>query len=218
VTTRLLLERSSGSLVQLASAGPEPDLDDADLVRAFCRGEAWASRAIWTRHAPMVFRLLERALGPRGEAADLTQDVFLTTFARLPTLRDIDALRSFIYSVALRTLKWELRRRRVRRILHLSPTGQLPDVPVRPLDSEARQILTRFYALLDQLSAHERTAFVLRHMEGFKLEEMAEQMGVSLATAKRWLGRASQRVSALVEADAELSSYGHERGVPDAWR
>ena len=46
-----------------------------------------------------------------------------------------------------------------------------------------------------------RTAFVLRHMEGLKLEEVADGMGVSLATVKRWIGRASQDVSALVEDD-----------------
>jgi len=210
------LERRSASLVQLVTPGAEPNVDDADLVRSFSKGESWAARAIWTRHAPMVYRLLERSLGPGGDAADLTQDVFLSTFARLPTLRDIGALRSFIYSVALRTLKWELRRRRVRRILHLSPDGQLPELPVRPADSEARQILARFYALLDRLGTNERTAFVLRHMEGFKLEEIAEHMGVSLATAKRWVSRGSERVSALVEDDRELASYARERGVRGA--
>lgn len=163
----------------------------------------------------MVHRLLERTLGPSGDASDLTQEVFLSTFARLPGLRDAGALRSFIYSVALRTLKWELRRRRVRRILQLSPGGRLPDVPVSAPDSEARQILMRFYALLDQLGVNERTAFVLRHMEGFKLEEIAERLGVSLATVKRWVSRASQRVSALVETDGVLSSYARERGVFD---
>jgi RNA polymerase sigma-70 factor, ECF subfamily len=212
------LERRSGSIVQLVTSEAEPDFDDAALVRAYSKGEGWAARAIWTRHAPMVYRLLERALGPNGEAADLTQDVFLSTFAGLPTLRDIGALRSFIYSIALRTLKWELRRRRVRRILHLSPSGQLPEVPVRAADSEARQILMRFYALLDKLGTNERTAFVLRHMEGFKLEEIAEHLGVSLATAKRWLSRGTQGVSALVEADRELSNYARERGVFNARR
>jgi RNA polymerase sigma-70 factor (ECF subfamily) len=73
----------------------------------------------------------------------------------------------------------------------------------------------RFYALLDQLGSNERTAFVLRHMEGCKLEEVAERMGVSLATVKRWVSRASQRVSVLVEADGVLSSYARERGVFD---
>lgn len=200
-----------GSLIQLVKPGPEPDLDDADLVNAFCKGDDSAARAIWTRHAPMVFRVVERTLGPDADAEDLTQDVFLRTFAKLRYLRDRAALRSFIYSIALRTLKWELRRRRVRRILHLSSTGRLPEVPVRGTDSEARQILTRFYALLDQLGASERTAFVLRHMEGFKLEEVADQMEVSLATVKRLVGRASASVSTLVEADHELSNYFREQ-------
>jgi RNA polymerase sigma-70 factor (ECF subfamily) len=161
----------------------------------------------------MVYRLLERALGPDGEADDLTQDVFLRSFARLHTLRESHALRSFIYSVAVRILKWELRRRRVRRILRLPPTGHLPDLPVRPVDSEARQILTRFYSLLDQLGTNERTAFVLRHMEGFKLEEIAEHMGLSLATVKRLLRRGTEKVSVFVDGDHELSSYVRERGV-----
>jgi RNA polymerase sigma-70 factor (ECF subfamily) len=193
------------SPVQLIAAGTER-VPDAELVRAFRKGEEWAARAIWRRHAPMVFRLLERGLGPGGEAEDLTQDVFLSSFAGIPQLRDGDALRSFIYSVALRTLKWELRRRRVRRILHLSDSGQLPDLPVRGSDSEARQLLAHFYALLEKLPVNDRAAFVLRHMEGLKLEEIAERMGVSLATVKRWVGRASREVSALVEADPELSA------------
>ncbi len=207
------MERKLGSLVRLVPSGSEPALGDAELVRAFADGEGWAARAIWTRHAPMVHRLFERALGPNGDAEDLTQDVFLRTFARLPGLRDHDALRSFVYSVALRTLKWELRRRRVRRILHLTPSGHLPELPVRESDSEARQLLLRFYALLDDLGADERTAFVLRHMEELKLTEVAELMGISLATAKRWIVRGSRRVSALVEADRELSTYlGERRG------
>jgi RNA polymerase sigma-70 factor, ECF subfamily len=207
---------SSGSLVRLVIPEEESDRDDADLVRAFTNGEPWAARAIWTRHAPMVFRLLERALGPDGEAEDLTQDTFLATFAALPSLRDPTALRSFVYSVALRTLKWALRRRRVRRILQLSASGDPPEVASPAADSESRQILLRFYTLLDRLSANERSAFVLRYMEGFKLEEMSVQLGVSLATTKRWVSRSSQKVSALVAADRELSSYLGEKGICDA--
>ena len=59
--------------------------DDAGLVRAFSNGESWAAREIWNRHAPMVQRLLERALGPNGEADDLMQEVFVRIFATLPS-------------------------------------------------------------------------------------------------------------------------------------
>jgi RNA polymerase sigma-70 factor (ECF subfamily) len=210
------LKRRLGSPLQLVTPEAEPDLDDAALVRAFSNGEEWAAHAIWTRHAPMVYRLLERALGPNGEAEDMTQDVFLSTFSRLPGLRDSGALRSFIYSIALRTLKWQLRSRRVRRIIHLAPNGQPPEVPVRAADSEARQILVRFYALLDGLTVNERTAFVLRHMEGLKLEEAADRMGVSLATVKRLVARGTQNVSALVASDRELASYFREMRGLDA--
>jgi RNA polymerase sigma-70 factor (ECF subfamily) len=188
------------------------------LVRAFVNAEGWAASAIWRRYAPMVFGLLERALGPNGEAEDLTQDVFLVTFAKLPALRESEALRSFIYSVALRTLKWELRRRRVRRILRLSENGQLPETPVRGTEGDARQVLARFYALLEQLGVDDRAAFVLRYMEGLKLEEIAERMGVSLATVKRRVARASRHVSALVDGDPELSARAGDRGGFDGRR
>jgi DNA-directed RNA polymerase specialized sigma24 family protein len=87
-------KRRLGSPLQLVTPEAEPDLDDAALVRAFTQGEDWAAQAIWTRHVPMVYRLLERALGPNGEAEDLTQDVFLSTFAGLPDLREVAILRA----------------------------------------------------------------------------------------------------------------------------
>jgi RNA polymerase sigma-70 factor, ECF subfamily len=215
-TAEMLGSSTSKSAVAVApvvASAADQSRDDVELVSAFLAGESWAARAIWTRHAPMVFRLLERALGPNGDADDVTQEVFLNTFTRLPTLRDRHALQSFIYSVAVRTLKWELRRRKVRRILQLSPTGRVPDLPVRAADSESRQILERFYLLLDRLGANERSAFVLRYMEGLKLEEVAGRMGVSLATAKRWVSRSSTSVSALVAADRDLANYAHDLGL-----
>lgn len=206
------MPRRSSLPVELVASTPEPVRSDADLVRAFVDGEAWAARAIWNRHAAMVFRLIDRTLGPAAEAEDLTQEVFVQTFAKLPGLREPNALRSFVYSVSIRTLKWELRRRRVRRILRLSDPAQLPEVAVKGEDGEAREMLTRFYRVLDALGASDRTVFVLRYMEELRLEEIAARMEVSLATAKRWLKRATGEVSSRVDADEELTSYLRERG------
>jgi RNA polymerase sigma factor (sigma-70 family) len=52
-------------------------------------------------------------------------------------------------------------------------------------DFDAREALTRFYALLDHFSASDRAACVLRNIEGMDLEEVAQALGVSLATVKR---------------------------------
>lgn len=199
-------------LVAKAQAAPSSEA----LVQALVAGERWATDLTWEQHAPMVFRLLERSLGPSGEAEDLTQDVFLRVFSRVHTLKDPNALRSFIYSVAVRILKWELRRRRVRRFLTLSPAGELPELPVRGADAEARQLLKRFYAVLERLSSDERMFFTLRHLEGLTVREMAETTALSAATVKRRLARAQQRVSALVAEDSGLAHYVDQLGASHA--
>lgn len=199
--------RASMRLVRSEDRAP----DSQALVRALARGERWAQELLWEQHSPMVFRLMERGLGPRGDAEDLTQEVFLQVYSKIGTLRKPDALRSFIYSVALRQMKWELRRRRVRKFLTLSSTGEVPDVAVRGVSSEVRQILSRFYEVLDQLSVSERTAFILRHLEGMTIKEGAAAMEVSTATFKRRLRDAAERVSELVESDGALSSYWMEQ-------
>jgi RNA polymerase sigma-70 factor (ECF subfamily) len=206
--------RLVGGVTGAAGAVGQPP-EDPELVDALSAGEKWAATAIWNKHAPMVFRFLHRALGPAVEVDDLAQDVFLVVLTRAQDIRDRTALRSFIFSVAVRTLKWELRRRRVRSIFQLTSMGDLPDHPVPSLDAEARQALRRFYAILDQLSAEDRTAFALRHLEGLKLEEVAEALGTSLATAKRRLQRASSVVSRHVDADPALAHYARMAGGCD---
>jgi RNA polymerase sigma-70 factor (ECF subfamily) len=146
-------------------------------------------------------------MGPEVEAEDLTQDIFLRVFARVHTLKNPDAFGDFVLSIALRVIKWQLRQRRVRRILRLADDGHVPEVPVRGLDPEARQALRRFYCLLDSLPGDERTVFVLRHIEGLELLALAEAIGMSLATAKRRLHRATVRMAELTRGDSALAAY-----------
>jgi RNA polymerase sigma-70 factor, ECF subfamily len=203
-------DRSARPL-KLVSASPAVEArrrSDADLVYALRAGEPGAAQAIWDRHSATAHRFLLRALGhPSDEVEDLTQEVFLRVFTRAAVIREPAALREFIVSVAVRVLKWELRRRWVRRVVRLSAGGQLPEVAVPGGDHEARQALARCYAILDRLSTRERLAFVLRYLEDMTMDEVAEQLGTSLSTAKRAVGRATALVSAQVGQDANLRDY-----------
>jgi RNA polymerase sigma-70 factor (ECF subfamily) len=194
----------------LALAGEPARADDHELVRALRAGEAWAASAVWNAYASRVFRIAARVLGSDSDAEDITQDVLARVFSGIGSLRDPGALESFVISVALRMVKRELQRRRVRRILRLSDTGHLPEFPVDAPDSEARDAITWLYAILDQLSAEERTAFVLRHVETMGLAEIAAAMGLSLATVKRRLDRATERV-ARADPDGTFGTYGLQK-------
>jgi RNA polymerase sigma-70 factor (ECF subfamily) len=178
---------------------------DRELVTALLARDPRAAAQTWRKYAPRVFGVVERTLGLASDAEDITQDVFLRVFSRVHTLREPDAFGSFVLSVALRVIKWQLRRRRVRKILHLME--EVPDLPVPSLDIEARGTLRRFYDVLDTLPADERFVFALRHVEGMTLQEIADLSGVSLSTAKRRLRRATLRVSKKTQADPTLSHY-----------
>ena len=180
---------------------------DADLVHALRAGDPDAPAALWARYSPSVGRVLAKALGPTLEIEDLTQEVFLRVFGRLPSLRDPSALRAFVLAVAMNVLKWELRRRWVGRKVRLSVTGTLPDIESTSVDTEARHALRRCYRIFDTLPATERLAFVLRYMEGMTIEEVASALSVSTSTAKRWVNRGAAKIADQVAGDPGLRKY-----------
>jgi RNA polymerase sigma-70 factor, ECF subfamily len=190
-------------LVTPATGTPEAT-SDVDLAHALIAGEPGAAQLCWDRYAPLVHRIVSRALGPEAEVEDVTQEIFYRLFTRIRSLRKPEALRSFVVSFALRIVKWELRRRRARRWLTLSETGEVPDDQLLFVTADTRYVLRRLYRLLDQLATRDRLVLVLRHVEGMTLEEIAEALGISLATVKRSLRHASQRLSVLVDSDMAL--------------
>jgi RNA polymerase sigma-70 factor (ECF subfamily) len=184
-----------------ASADSAEAARDLELARALIDGASNAPELAWERYAPLVHRIVSRAIGPDAEVEDVTQEIFYRLFSRIGTLRKPEALRSFVISFAIRIVKWELRRRRARRWLTLSETGDVPDEQLMVMDAESRYSLRRLYSLLDRLGTRERLVLVLRHVEGMTLEEIAEAMELSLATVKRGLRRASLRVSQMIDSD-----------------
>ncbi len=204
-----------------AAAAPKPRLasvhrlplgaaDDATLARAVAAGDEAAATAVWTRHAPLVRSVLRRSLGPYGDVEDAVQEVFLRFFRQVGELRDPSALRSFLVGIAMHVAVSALRRRRVRRWLRLTDSGVVPEPPAaagRDRGDEAREAMRRLYAILDRLDDAGRLTFVLRHVEGLELAEVAEALSVSLATTKRRLAKVTARVLAMIERDPVLPEY-----------
>lgn len=62
------------------------------------------------------------------------------------------------------------------------------------LSPEDGTFMSEVYRILDGIPACERLAWSLRHVEGERLEDVAEHRGCSLATAKRWIASAAARI------------------------
>lgn len=193
--------------------GTDPrDVSDGELATGLIAGEGWAVAQTWHRFAPMVLMMAERCLGSRSEAEDLAQEVFHLVFRKVGTLRDPDALRSFVYSFAIRKMKGELRRKKVRSWLLLDQPEAIAEMGTGTLDVESRDLLRRFHALLDRLTPRDRLVFILRRMEAMTVEEIASHMDLSTSTVKRSLIHSSERLTTWIEADRGLASALAQKG------
>jgi RNA polymerase sigma-70 factor (ECF subfamily) len=203
-------------------ADPPPLLDDRGreqggrsldtaLAEALIRGEGQAPYQAWQRFEPLARGYLQRMVGPGADEDDLCQEVFLRFFARVHTLRDPNAVRSFLFAVCLRVSRKELRRRWLRRWLRLTEDGTLPErVPDgdvargREGGVEARDAVARYYAILDAVGGQGRSLFVARYIEGLELTEVARAHGLSVSTTQRRLARVAKRIQAMVRRDPLL--------------
>jgi RNA polymerase sigma-70 factor (ECF subfamily) len=185
---------------------------DAALARALIRGEGQAPYQAWQRFESVVRGSLQRLVGPGVDEDDLCQEVFLRFFARVHTLRDPAAVRSFLFAVCLRVSRKELRRRWLRRWLRLTDDGTLPErvsegalARDREGGMEARDAVVRYYAILDAVGGQGRSLFVARYIEGLELMEVARLHGLSVSTTQRRLGRVAKRIQAMVRRDPLLA-------------
>ena len=174
---------------------PEPA--DVELVERAQRGDSWAEEALFRRHVGRVAQVAQRLLGRTAEAEDVIQDSFVIALEQLPKLREGSAFRAWLLRIVVHQAHRRYRKRRM-----LTRLGFVSHDDVDTLSGQAREDtdpelkaeLKKLDGLLLQLSTKERFAWVLRYVEGYQLDEVAAACDCSLATVKRWIARADERV------------------------
>jgi RNA polymerase sigma-70 factor, ECF subfamily len=178
---------------------------DEELLALARRGDtAAAASAVYGRFSQDVNRLVWRVLGADAEHDDVVHQTFVQIISGLAKVRDAERLGAWVTSVCVKTVRTEIRRRRVRRFFHTGP-AEITRIAAPVEDHEARGLLERVYALLDTLPANERIAFVLRYVEEQPLLEIAQACDCSLATIKRRLSKAEKRFTQLAQRDAAIA-------------
>jgi RNA polymerase sigma-70 factor (ECF subfamily) len=139
---------------------------------------------LFRRYAPYVAGVAARLLGRDDhEVEDVVQDVFWIASRRLHRIHSLEAARPWLVTVAVRVVRKRLRRRKWRQLFQREP--EAVEVPATGTTAEEYALLQRMYRVLDTVRAEDRLAWLLRHVEQERLEDVALACGCSLATAKR---------------------------------
>ena len=176
---------------------------DAELVIRARSGDSWAEEMIYRRHVGRVASVARRLLRDPVEAADVVQDTFLVAFSRLATLATPAALPGWLGQIAVSRVHRRWRWRRLRFWSATDAGESLADVASPDLDPAARAELALLDARLTALPAKLRVPWVLRHVVGYSLDEVAVACACSLASVKRHLARADLALAITITGEVE---------------
>jgi RNA polymerase sigma-70 factor (ECF subfamily) len=148
-----------------------------------------------------LFHVAYRMLGDSAEAADVVQEVFLKVFRNISGFKGESALRTWIFRIAfseiLNRLRWWKRRHRSATVsldddhdgrgsgLSVTDTSPGPEQALQSREQERAIQLA-----LGTLSSEHRSIIVLRDIEGFSYNEIADVLGISIGTVKSRIARA----------------------------
>ncbi len=149
--------------------------------------------AAFRRWAPYIGGVVTRILGPGTHVDDVVQDVFVDAYRAYDRLRDQDALRPWLTTIAVRRARRALKRRRLRRFIGLDAVSEIPDT--YSMQPERRVQLVAVYRVLDRMDAESRIAWVLRHVQGETLLEVARLCDCSRATAHRRISKVADALA-----------------------
>jgi RNA polymerase sigma-70 factor, ECF subfamily len=179
------------------------DLDD-EIVERAARGDRGAMEALLQRHFDFVRRRLYRFLGPDRDLDDLVQTVLVKIVSSLPSARLNGPVQGWIAGICVHVARDHLRRRRVRRIVASEAEGGY-DVEQHPAAGDmegrirARARLDLLFRALDTLSPEQRLAFVLHHIDGHAVAEVAKLMDAALSTTRLRLYFGKKKIVAALE-------------------
>jgi len=180
--------------------------DETAVARART-GDADAFRVLVERHSRALFRLAYRMTGNEQDAEDVVQESFLRAYRQLSRFDERASFRTWICRIAL-NCSLDVVRRRKRRSEQTGPGDAQGEVPMQSLPARgptpdriamSGQARDRIAAAMGELSAAERTAFVLRHFEGMCINDVSRVLGCQPGAAKHSVFRAVQKLRRALE-------------------
>jgi RNA polymerase sigma-70 factor (ECF subfamily) len=157
------------------------------------------------QHRPLIFRFLLASLRDVDIAETLTQECFLKAYRNRLRFRGESTPRTWLMRIAVNLQKDHWRNRRMQFWRHTQVNAIDPDMASDWLPSSecspedrvlARERVGQVWKAVEDLSARQRTVFLLRYVEELELREIAQSTGLNEGTVKLHLARAVARVRA----------------------
>ncbi|HLH36681.1 MAG TPA: sigma-70 family RNA polymerase sigma factor [Alloacidobacterium sp.] len=176
--------------------------DDHALIRAVLAGDKDAYGQLVMRHSQSVFRVAFRITENEADAEEVVQESFFRGYRKLESFDARASFQTWIYRIAMNCALDVLNKRKSHAAMPIAEEYDGEQATVQLADGAAgperlllsRQIEALRQTAMEKLTATERVAFVLRHMEDRSTEEIAAALGIAPNSAKQAVFRAVQKL------------------------
>lgn len=173
--------------------------NDHSVVQAVLGGNKDAYGALVRAHSAAVFRVAVRIVGNEADAEEVVQETFLRGYQRLGSFQHRSGFGTWIYRIAVNCALDRIQQPEIEAEFRYGEEGERT-VQVATQDASperlllSREIRGAQQQAMQRLTATEKTAFVLRHLEDRSMNEIAEVLGIEPNAAKQAVYRAVQKL------------------------
>jgi RNA polymerase sigma-70 factor (ECF subfamily) len=178
-------------------------ISDAECVRRVQRGETDAFETLIRRHEKTIFNLAYRMLGDTEEAAEVSQEVFLSAFRAAGQFRGDANFSTWLYRIAINhaSTRRKTLNSRQRKVVPIESADSLHDPEPGPLEIlEQQEIREKVQFALNQLEPDEAAVILLRDLQDVPYNEVAHVLEIPVGTVKSRLHRARQALKSRLQS------------------
>jgi RNA polymerase sigma-70 factor (ECF subfamily) len=162
--------------------------DDFSLIKRFIDGDELVFSELLKRHKEKVRNIIYLTLSNTEGVDDIAQEVFITVYRHLKSFRFESQFTTWLYRITINKCKDHLRKKNIRSIF-LPLRDEEPVFESINEDIDIRHIVRNAIATLpDKL----RIPLVLKDLEGFSYQEIADTMECEIGTVKSRIFRARE--------------------------
>ena len=176
---------------------------DAACVRRLQRGDINAFEILVRRHEKAIFNLVYRMLGNYDDAAETSQEVFLSAYRAIGQFRGDANFSTWLYRIALNqaTTRRKSANLRQKMLVSIDGTEMVDDAQIGPAETlEKKELRERVQRALNELEPEDATVILLRDLQDIPYEDLAQMLKIPVGTVKSRLHRARQALKARLAA------------------
>jgi len=164
--------------------------DDFSLVKRFIDGDKSSFRILVQRHKEKVRNIIYLTVNNSDLVDDIAQEVFITVYKNLKNFRFESQFTTWLYRVTVNKCKDHLRKINVRKIF--VPVNETEDYSGENFSVESDNISEIVMNAVNKLPVKLRIPLILKDIEGFSYQEIAESVQCEIGTVKSRIFRARE--------------------------